>query len=116
MDRVELRRLNLVAASEMPYKTPLVYKIDCGDFGAVLSRALELADWDGVDRRKKKAAKSGKLRGIGIAVHMENAGLANETAEIRIWQSSSFDPSKCRASDPPWRNPHRCPCRTRRGG
>jgi carbon-monoxide dehydrogenase large subunit len=84
MDRAEIRRLNLVTAAEMPYKTPLVYKIDCGDFGAVMERALEVADWNGIDKRKKKSAKSGKLRGIGIALHMENAGLANETAEIRF--------------------------------
>ncbi|MEP0941656.1 MAG: xanthine dehydrogenase family protein molybdopterin-binding subunit [Rhizobiaceae bacterium] len=83
-DRAELRRINLVTATEMPYKTPLVYKIDSGDFGAVMERALALADWGGIEKRKKKAAKSGKLRGIGLALHMENAGLANETAEIRL--------------------------------
>lgn len=84
IDRAELRRINLVTASEMPYQTPLVYKIDSGDFGAVMERALDVADWAGFDKRKKRAAKAGKLRGIGIALHMENAGLANETAEVRF--------------------------------
>ena len=84
IDRAELRRINLVSASEMPYQTPLVYKIDSGDFGAVMERALEVADWEGFKKRKARAEKAGKLRGIGIALHMENAGLANETAEIRF--------------------------------
>ncbi len=87
IDRAEIRRLNLVTANEMPYKTPLVYTMDSGDFGSVLERALEKADWKAIDKRKKKAARAGKLHGAGIALHMENAGLANEAAEIR------FDPA-----------------------
>jgi len=87
MDRAELRRINLVTAEEMPFKTPLIYTIDSGDFRAVLERALEVSNWQSVDKRKRKSQRAGKLRGIGIALHMENAGLANEAAEIR------FDPA-----------------------
>ncbi len=87
IDRVEIRRRNLVTQAEMPYATPLLYKIDGGDYGGILERALEVADWAGFAARKAQAAGRGRLRGIGLALHMENAGLANETAEIR------FDPS-----------------------
>ena len=87
MDRVDLRRINLVSAVEMPYKTPLVYTIDSGDFSAVLERALEVADWQDFEKRRQNALRSEKLRGIGLALHVENAGLANESAEIR------FDPA-----------------------
>ncbi|MEP1207232.1 MAG: xanthine dehydrogenase family protein molybdopterin-binding subunit [Rhizobiaceae bacterium] len=87
VDRAEIRRLNLVTEQEMPYKTPLLYTVDSGNYGAVLERALEAADWQGVDKRKKKSKRAGKLRGIGLALHMENSGLANEAAEIR------FDPA-----------------------
>ena len=85
-DRIELRRLNMVDSSEMPYKTPLVYTVDSGDYGALLDRALDISGWTDFEQRKKKSAETGRLRGIGIALHMENAGLANEAAEIR------FDP------------------------
>ncbi|MGI9365366.1 MAG: xanthine dehydrogenase family protein molybdopterin-binding subunit [Rhizobiaceae bacterium] len=87
MNRADIRRINLVSQEEMPYKTPLVYTIDSGDYSAVLDRALDAAGWDTVERRKKTSARKGKLRGLGIALHMENSGLANEAAEIR------FDPS-----------------------
>lgn len=87
MDRVDIRQRNLITSAQMPYKTPLVYTIDSGDYTAILQRTLDNARWDGVARRRNKARKKGKLHGIGIALHMENAGLANETAEIR------FDPS-----------------------
>ncbi|MDF0600308.1 xanthine dehydrogenase family protein molybdopterin-binding subunit [Psychromarinibacter sp. C21-152] len=86
-DRVALRRKNLISAGAMPYKTPLLYTIDGGDYAAVLDRALAAADWDGAAARKAAAETKGRRRGIGLAVHMENAGLANEGAEIR------FDPS-----------------------
>lgn len=85
-DRVEMRRLNMLRADEMPWKTPLAYTIDAGDYGAVLDRALERGDWAHAAARKAEAAGRGRLRGIGIALHMENAGLGNEAAEIR------FDP------------------------
>lgn len=86
-DRIELRRLNMLSATEMPYQTPLLYKIDSGDYAAVLDRALQIADWNGAGKRKAEAGKRGRLCGIGVALHMENAGLANDAAEIR------FDPS-----------------------
>lgn len=86
-DRIELRRLNMLSAAQMPHQTPLLYKIDSGDYAAVLDRALQLGNWADADKRKAKAKKRGMLRGIGIALHMENAGLANDAAEIR------FDPS-----------------------
>ncbi len=83
-DPVALRRANMIRASDMPYKTPLVYTIDSGDYGALLDRALALADWEGACERKAEADTRGRLRGIGIALHNENAGLANEAAEIRV--------------------------------
>ncbi|MDJ0827992.1 MAG: xanthine dehydrogenase family protein molybdopterin-binding subunit [Rhodobacter sp.] len=85
-DRVALRQLNMLSAGEMPYKTPLAYTIDSGDYAAVLDRALELSDHAAADTRKAEARARGRLHGVGIALHMENAGLANEAAEIR------FDP------------------------
>ena len=84
LDRIEIRRRNLVAAEAMPYKTPLVYTIDGGDYAHILQRVLEVSDWEGADHRKKASRSKGKLRGIGIALHMENAGLANDRVEVRF--------------------------------
>ncbi|MBW8636052.1 xanthine dehydrogenase family protein molybdopterin-binding subunit [Hoeflea sp. WL0058] len=83
-DRIELRRLNMLTSEDMPYQTPLVYTIDSGDYPAVLDRAMEAADWSGFEARKAQSADNGKFRGIGIALHMENAGLMNESMEIRF--------------------------------
>jgi len=83
-DPVALRRRNILTPDEMPHETPLLYTIDSGDYPAILDRALEAADWSSFKARRRDARKRGRLRGIGLALHMENAGLANETAEIRF--------------------------------
>jgi aerobic carbon-monoxide dehydrogenase large subunit len=86
-DPAELRRLNMIPAAAMPFKTGLVYTYDCGDFGKNLEDALQQADYAGFAARRAAARKHGKLRGYGIAstVEASNAGLI-EHAEIR------FDP------------------------
>ncbi|MBD3678677.1 MAG: xanthine dehydrogenase family protein molybdopterin-binding subunit [Rhodobacteraceae bacterium] len=85
-DRIDLRRANMLSVGDMPYKTPLVYTIDTGDYAKILDKALEMIGWDDIEARKAEAKTRGKLLGYGIALHMENAGLGNESVEVR------FDP------------------------
>src|SRR5213078_372539 len=59
-DRVELRRRNLI--SRFPYRNPQGLVYDSGDYLGVQKRALQLADWDGFEERKKEARKRGRLR------------------------------------------------------
>lgn len=92
LDRAEIRRRNMIPPSAMPYRTPLVFTYDCGEFEAVMDTCLNAADWRGFETRRREAARRGKLRGIGIASVIEIAGGPperpfEEYAEIR------FDPS-----------------------
>jgi aerobic carbon-monoxide dehydrogenase large subunit len=88
LDPAELRRRNTIPADAMPFKTPLVYTYDCGDFGKNLEDCLDKADYAGFPARRAAARARGKLGGIGVAntVEASNAGLI-EHAEIR------FDPT-----------------------
>jgi carbon-monoxide dehydrogenase large subunit len=74
IDRVELRRRNLIARDAIPYKTPLGWIYDSGDFEGVLDAALDAADWSGFKARREASEATGKLRGIGIANPIEIAG------------------------------------------
>jgi len=74
LDRVELRRRNMIGPDQMPYKTGLIYTYDSGDFPAVLDTALKAADWNGFAGRRAGAKDRGRLRGIGIANPTEIAG------------------------------------------
>ena len=73
IDRAEIRRRNLIQVDEMPYQTGLVFNYDTGDFPAILSQALELADYAGFEDRRAEAKLVGKLRGLGIAFAIEQA-------------------------------------------
>ena len=85
IDRVELRRRNLLPVSAMPYKTALTFTYDCGEFAQNLDQALALGDYQGYAARRDEAARRGKLRGLGIANAIERAGAPGmEYAEIRF--------------------------------
>lgn len=86
IDRVELRRRNLIPASAMPYKAPSGQTYDSGEFEAVLDAALELADWKGFAARRKASEAKGRLRGIGLCCFLEVAGGAplTEVADLRF--------------------------------
>ena len=71
MDPAEFRRRNMIPAAKMPYKLVGGFEYDCGDFEAVMDKALLRADWKGFDSRKKDSEKRGKLRGRGIATYIE---------------------------------------------
>ena len=71
LDRIELRRRNLVKPRELPFKAALGSIYDSGDFPTVLMRALEAADVKAFAKRKRESRKNGKLRGLGIGSYLE---------------------------------------------
>ena len=91
LNPAELRRRNMIPPAAMPYRTALTFTYDSGEFEAVMDKCLELADWRRFEARRAEARGRGKLRGIGIASVIEQAGgppgkPMEEGAEIR------FDP------------------------
>ena len=85
IDRVELRRRNMVKRSQFPYKsvTGLIY--DCGDFVGNQKKVAEMADWKGFARRRKDAKKRNKLAGIGIANYVETpVGAPIEWVDVNV--------------------------------
>lgn len=82
-DPWELRRKNFITV--FPYRTPSRSLYDCGDFPRVLGRARAEADAKGFPQRREKAAKAGKLRGMGTCYYIESIlGDKNEFSEIEF--------------------------------
>ena len=77
VDRVTIRRRNMIRPDQMPFRTGLTHKYDCGEFEAVMDRALAASDWEGFAARRSTSAADGRLRGIGISTVIERATLAN---------------------------------------
>jgi len=74
IDRVRIRRRNLIPASAIPYKTPVGTTYDSGEFEVVLDKALELSDYDGFSKRRRESKSRKKLRGLGISCFLEHSG------------------------------------------
>ncbi|WP_421999680.1 xanthine dehydrogenase family protein molybdopterin-binding subunit [Reyranella sp.] len=86
VDRIALRRRNMLPESALPYQSPVGPFYDCGQFEKNLDLAIELADVAGFEARKAASLKRGRLRGLGIVNAIEQAaGTAQpEYAEIRF--------------------------------
>src|SRR5256714_13499944 len=67
---------------------------DAGDYHASLQKALEIADYDGLSRRKREAERRGKLRGLGFSTYIEACGIAPSQAVgslgcgVGLWESA----------------------------
>jgi carbon-monoxide dehydrogenase large subunit len=90
LDRVALRRRNLIPPEAMPFKSGLTFTYDCGEFEQCLDQALGLADAAGFEHRRTEAHRRGKLRGLGISNTIERAAAGGfEAAEIRFDRSGT---------------------------
>ena len=76
LDRVEIRRRNLISPDAMPYRTRLGLTYDSGAFADNMQKALQLIDWDNFETRRRDAEGRGKLAGIGVANYVESPGAA----------------------------------------
>ncbi|MCK9907791.1 xanthine dehydrogenase family protein molybdopterin-binding subunit [Microbacteriaceae bacterium K1510] len=74
IDKVKLRKKNLIPKAKMPYKTAIGTTYDSGDFPGLVDKALSLSDYANFAKRKREAAKRKKYRGIGISCMLEHAG------------------------------------------
>jgi CO/xanthine dehydrogenase Mo-binding subunit len=80
VDRVEIRRRNLIGKSAMPYRlglatlgTDVVY--DSGDYAKLMDRLLAAADWPGMQRALARRRAAGEKVGAGFAMFVEKSGL-----------------------------------------
>ena len=84
IDRVEIRRINLIQRSALPYQTPTRHKYDSGEFERMMDTCLKIADWTGFEARRKASARAGKLRGRSVTPYIELGGVFNDRMELRF--------------------------------
>jgi CO/xanthine dehydrogenase Mo-binding subunit len=93
LDRIAVRRRNLIDKSEMPFARPLrtlgdEVVLDSGDYAGLLDKALARVGWDELNASLARRRRCGELVGSGLAVFVEKSGLG-PTDGVRI----SVDPS-----------------------
>jgi carbon-monoxide dehydrogenase large subunit len=92
IEPTELRKRNFI--KNFPHQTPVIMSYDAGDYLASLKKAMELADVKGFAKRKRDAARHGKLRGLGYSTYIEACGIAPSQAVgslgagVGLWESA----------------------------
>jgi carbon-monoxide dehydrogenase large subunit len=85
IERMELRRRNLLTPADLPYRTALGLVYDSGDFPRMLDTALVRADAATFPARRQAARARGKLRGLGLCHYCERvAGGWDENAWLEM--------------------------------
>jgi carbon-monoxide dehydrogenase large subunit/6-hydroxypseudooxynicotine dehydrogenase subunit gamma len=80
IDPIEIRRRNLIAASEMPYARPLdtlgtEMTYDSGDYARLLDKTLSAIGWEKLREDLKRRRAAGEAVGVGLAMFVEKSGL-----------------------------------------
>jgi 2-furoyl-CoA dehydrogenase large subunit len=73
-DRLDVRRRNFIGRDEFPWRIPTGTEYDSGDYHTVLDKALELARYPDLVKRRDDIRRGGRLAGIGIATCLEPGG------------------------------------------
>jgi carbon-monoxide dehydrogenase large subunit len=73
LDPVDVRRRNLLAADEFPWKSPTGLTYDSGDYGRALDAALAAVGYDELRREQAARRTRGdrRLLGIGVSVFID---------------------------------------------
>src|SRR6478735_6150443 len=95
LDRIEVRRRNMIRHEEFPYLIPSGSTYDSGDYHTVIDKVLAHAGYDGLMAERDRLRGEGMLSGIGIAACLEPSGgnssfepLLNPKVGTTTWMDS----------------------------
>lgn len=88
LDRVEIRRRNLIAKRDMPYVRPLNtlgtdIVFDSGDYAGLMDKALAAIRWPQLCDELAARRAVGELVGAGVALFVEKSGLG-PSDQVRV--------------------------------
>ena len=94
MDPAEFRRKNFIQPSQFPYKTPLGWTYDSGNYEGAMNKALEMVGYKELRKEQEEKRKKGEYMGIGISSFTEavGAGPAHsfDIAGIKMFDSAEI--------------------------
>jgi carbon-monoxide dehydrogenase large subunit/6-hydroxypseudooxynicotine dehydrogenase subunit gamma len=95
IDRIELRRRNLLGPGELPHRRPMTtlgtdVVLDAGDYPALLRAAAAEMTRLGYHTQAAGGGPAGRRRGLGVAVYLEKSGLGpHETADVTVSETGA---------------------------
>ena len=93
IDRIELRRRNLLGPAELPHRRAMTtlgtdVVLDTGDYPALLAAAAAEVARLGYHDEAGGAGHTGRPRGLGVAVYLEKSGLGpRDTADVAVTET-----------------------------
>jgi len=85
IDRIALRRRNLIPQHRLPYTNPVGLTYECGAFQENMELALDMAGWASFGERRARAESRGRIRGIGLANYLETpVGFPREIVRVTV--------------------------------
>ena len=90
IDRIAIRRRNLLTKADLPWAPGITmvhepYHFDSGDVVDHMDKALAAADWDAWVSETAELRRQGRRVGLGVAVLMDKAGLGlYETGSVEV--------------------------------
>jgi carbon-monoxide dehydrogenase large subunit len=92
IDRVELRRRNLLTPEELPFRNWTGVNFDSGDYPRLLKEGQERADVAGFAERRKQSEARGLKRGLGIAYYVEiTFAVGSEPAAVKFTENGGVE-------------------------
>ena len=82
LDPAEVRRRNFIRSDQFPYRTPLGWVYDSGDYPRALRDALRLVEYDRWRDEQRRVRMEGRFLGVGLAMYVERAGTG-------LWESAA---------------------------
>jgi CO/xanthine dehydrogenase Mo-binding subunit len=83
VDRVEIRRRNLIEPDQFPYRTPTGNIYDSGNYQGVLEKVLAAVDYDHWVAERERARAEGRHVGIGVVASNERSVFSS--TEFWFW-------------------------------
>lgn len=99
LDRVEIRRRNLLAKADFPHNHEIIYQdfaplvYDSGDYLPALDKAVEMIDWQRfIAEEQPRLREQGKAVGIGLVTYVEGTGIGPyEGARVTVEASGKVN-------------------------
>ena len=95
MDAAEIRMNNFIPKDAFPYKSPMGWEYDSGDYHAALKLAMDRIGYDKLLKEQAEKREKGELMGIGISSFTEVVG-AGPSKDFDILGIKMFDSSEIR--------------------
>jgi CO/xanthine dehydrogenase Mo-binding subunit len=97
IDRIEVRRRNMIGTDEMPFAralsalgTDVVY--DTGNYAGLLDKALARFGWDAANADCKRRRANGEAVGLGVSCFVEKTGLGpKDTVRVSVAPSGAVE-------------------------